>query len=144
MLALQPIIGIQIPAALLLCLLFRCNFMVAGALQLVTNPLTAAPVYYVTWRLGRLIERLAEWIAGAATLPAVTLADEPLMEDPAFSSNGQGAWESVILPLVIGGVVAGLILAVLLDLGYFFWRRAASAPRRLGGDRSPSTPSTHV
>lgn len=54
-LALLPTLGVQIPIALLLTVLLRLNFMVVGGLQFITNPFTAAPLYYGTYQLGHAI-----------------------------------------------------------------------------------------
>lgn len=47
-----PVMGVQLPLALILALVLRSNFMVMGGLQFITNPFTAAPIYYATYKLG--------------------------------------------------------------------------------------------
>ena len=56
-LSLLPVMGVQLPLALLLSLLLRANFMVLGGLQFITNPFTAAPIYYATHQLGAVVIR---------------------------------------------------------------------------------------
>ena len=66
-LTLIPIPG-QLPLGFLLCLLFRSNFMVMGALQFVSNPATGPFFLYGTYKLG------------AVTLDITNLSSRP---DPA-------------------------------------------------------------
>ncbi len=52
-LTLIPIPG-QLPLGFLLCLLFRTNFMIMGALQFVSNPATGPFFLYGTYKLGSI------------------------------------------------------------------------------------------
>ncbi len=52
-LTLIPIPG-QLPLGFLLCLLFRTNFMIMGALQFVSNPATGPFLLYGTYKLGSI------------------------------------------------------------------------------------------
>jgi uncharacterized protein (DUF2062 family) len=92
-LMLLPTYGLQIPIALGAALLLRANLTVAVGLTLLNNPLTAAPIYLATDRIG------------LAVLHALGLAD------------GVGAVARHAAALVIGAVVAGLGLGLVLDLG---------------------------
>lgn len=97
-LALLPVYGLQLLLGFALAVLLRGNLTVMTALQLVTNPLTLVPIYAATMLLGH------------------TLIDA--------TGVGRGATEAVthVNALVIGGVVAGLGFAFLLDIG---WRLLA-------------------
>lgn len=97
-LALMPVYGLQVAIGLALAILVRGNLTVMIALQMVTNPLTLGPIYYGTHALG-------QWLIG-------------------LTGYGAGAGElgTRINALVIGGLVAGLGFALLLDLG---WRLLA-------------------
>lgn len=97
-LALMPVYGLQVAIGLALAILVRGNLTVMIALQMVTNPLTLGPIYYGTHALG-------QWLVG-------------------ITGYGAGAGElgTRINALVIGGLVAGLGFALLLDLG---WRLLA-------------------
>jgi len=53
-LSLLPIYGVQVPIALLLAFLLRANLPILVSLQFITNPLTALPIYYVAYHIGRL------------------------------------------------------------------------------------------
>lgn len=54
-LSLLPVMGMQLPIAFALSLLLRTNLMVMGGLQLITNPVTAAPIYAGTYIVGQAI-----------------------------------------------------------------------------------------
>lgn len=47
-----PIYGIQVGLAFLFALLLRCNLMVIVAMQFITNPFTAGPIYFVACYIG--------------------------------------------------------------------------------------------
>jgi uncharacterized protein (DUF2062 family) len=51
-LTLLPLMGVQMVLALALCILFRANLPIAAGLQLISNPLTAAPLYGLTFAVG--------------------------------------------------------------------------------------------
>jgi uncharacterized protein (DUF2062 family) len=102
-LALMPVYGLQVLIGLVLAILVRGNLTVMIALQMITNPLTLAPIYVGTHQLG-------SWLIEG-------------------SGYGDGASQvgSYINALVVGGIVGGLALAVTLDLG---WRLLAWEARR--------------
>lgn len=54
-LTLMPLYGIQIPLALLLALLLRGNLPILAGLQVVSNPITAVPIWVADFRIGRTI-----------------------------------------------------------------------------------------
>lgn len=90
-LALMPVYGMQVAIGLALAILVRGNLTVMVALQMVTNPLTLGPIYYGTYSLGA-------WLMGA-------------MGDGA----GSWSWGSPASALALGGIVAGLALALVVD-----------------------------
>lgn len=86
-----PLGGVQILLVFALCLLFRANLTIAAALQFLSNPLTAAPMYVGSYQLGKLLLGWAGlqpdgWLTGAAGY------------------------------LTVGGIVAGLALGAFIDL----------------------------
>lgn len=107
-LALMPVYGLQVAIGLALAVLVRGNLTVMVALQMVTNPLTLGPIYYGTHSLGT-------WLIAAV-------------------GDGDGAtrWGASISALVVGGIVAGLALALLVDLG---WRLVAWEARHFRAQR---------
>lgn len=141
-LSLLPVMGIQLPIALLLSLLLRANFMVLGGLQFITNPFTAAPIYYATHQLGAGIIRATGF---GASLPAVDAEDpslllEPVVEAPSAAAGVPGKHPAISLTrrfgnainaLILGGVLSGLALGLLLDILYHnYWiSHVPRAPR---------------
>jgi uncharacterized protein (DUF2062 family) len=105
-LAMMPVYGLQVAIGLALAILVRGNLTVMVALQMVTNPLTLGPIYYGTHSLGL-------WLLGL-----VGLAD------------GAVGWGTRINALVVGGIVAGLALALVVD---GLWRLVAWEARHFRG-----------
>lgn len=98
-----PIYGVQFALAFGAALLLRANLTVIVALQLITNPLTIAPIYAFTG-----------WI-GIVVMDALGMGGEL-----GLFMRGANA-------LVIGGIVVGLGFAVLADLS---WRLLAWESRQ--------------
>lgn len=147
-LSLMPAMGVQLPIAFALCLFARTNFMIAGGLQFITNPVTAAPIYFATYKLGELVLFKTGWgpaesvpavpepdptldFASATTRPIATATDSPAHIAPPVapvSGNWLGELSArfrvtnlthLFNCLVVGGLLAGLALGTALDL---LWR----------------------
>jgi uncharacterized protein (DUF2062 family) len=126
-LAFWPVMGIQLPLAFAAALLLRANVMVMGALQFITNPFTAAPLYFGTYHLGRRV--LALLGAGGtepasppgtrngdpADLVAVDLAPGGLLTEDLTWTSSLG---STVTALFVGGTLCGLIVGGILDAAY--------------------------
>jgi len=54
-LTLLPLYGIQIPLALVLALILRANLPILAGLQIVSNPLTAVPLWVADYQIGRTV-----------------------------------------------------------------------------------------
>ena len=102
-LALLPTYGVQVLLGFALAVWLRGNLAVMTALQMVVNPLTIVPIYAATFFLGQAL-------LGAAGV-----------------SVGESDPRSYAAALVVGGIVAGLATALLLDLA---WRAIAWEARR--------------
>lgn len=92
--AFLPIYGLQLLVGLGAAILFRANLAVICALQFITNPLTAGPIYYAAYRVGIWLIRTV----GAG--------------------HGREAMGTRFNALVLGGVILGLGVGVLVDLAY--------------------------
>jgi uncharacterized protein (DUF2062 family) len=134
-LSLLPVMGVQLPLAFILCLLLRGNFMVMGGLQFITNPFTAAPIYYATHQLGKTIIEASGFGQSLETVDPVKVEPVEVTDasprlEPAKVTPPAPAQEihwgrrigTAINALVIGGVISGALLGLLLDL---LWRLGA-------------------
>ena len=153
-LSLLPVMGAQIPIALLLAILLRANFMVMGGLQFITNPFTVAPIYLATHQLGAYVIRTI----GIGTAPAAADPHEavlPVAEpvDPRkpeaqaihLSPDTQAGISraqrvgTAINALILGGVISGLALGLVLDIFYRnYWQHHTLAPKGRRKRRSAS------
>jgi len=97
----------QMPIAALLALLFRCNLPLSVILVWISNPLTMAPMFFITYQLGR-------W----------------MLEVPPVSVSLEFSWHwlthefgLIWRPLLAGSLLTGLVFG---GLGYLvmqvFWR----------------------
>lgn len=160
-LALMPVLGVQLPIAFGLCLILRTNFMVAGGLQFITNPITAAPAYYGTYKLGITLINISGFGRspdGETTDTAVVpfQDDAPQHEsETALVRNpetGRPSWTANIgtgiNALILGGLLVGAVIGAVLDL---LWRtfilpaaRNRAARRGVTAQVTPHDPSdTH-
>jgi len=149
-LSLLPVMGVQLPAALVLSLVLRGNFMVMGGLQFITNPFTAAPIYYATHQIGAKVIQLSGFGQSVETIETPVLPSEEKsgeQEIPQFETakeappeRGSVHWTrrvgNAINALVIGGTIAGTLLGGALDL---LWRWAHRTP-----DSTPGNPRSRA
>lgn len=131
-LSLLPVMGLQLPLAFVLSLLLRTNFMVLGGLQFITNPFTAAPIYYATHELGAYVISFAGY--GEAPAPADPHEPAlPLHQPEAAAAETPAAKVTATLSvrrigtainaLIVGGVISGAALGLVLDILYRnYWR----------------------
>lgn len=136
-LALMPMMGVQIPIALVFAILFRANFMVLGTLQLMTNPFTAIPIYGATFVLGRTLLRILGFGMHGAQLPE-GWTDMGIGEVLGHMDMGTAIGQGVIC-LLVGGAAAGIGLGVLLDgVHYLGIRGAAATPQQADKPDGPT------
>lgn len=102
-LALLPVYGIQFGLALVFALLVRGNITVLMGLQLITNPVTAVPAYIITYKVGSYLIAITGIGHGISVMGKVNA-------------------------MMIGGVVLGLVLALLIHV---IWLFAAWEARRI-------------
>lgn len=121
-----PLFGIQLPLALLAALALRCNFMVLGGLQLVTNPFTAGPIYFLTHELGVAVLGLVPsgdsplHITEEAELVALSGYVAESISEPLTAAPETERWttraRSAIGAMLVGGLIVGLCGGIILDL----------------------------
>ncbi len=139
-LALLPVMGLQLPLALLLSLALRTNLMVVGGLQFISNPATVW-VYGGTWWVGnQVIEATG---LGESAVPS----DQPIeLADPDGHAAEPPRWShrlgNSVNALVLGGIICGTLLGAALDLSTRllsrYWRR--THPAAQASAAPPPTP----
>ena len=146
--ALMPIMGIQVPIAFGAALLLRSNVMILTGLQFISNPFTFVFVYYLgTYQLGKAIMDFAGFGRPAPTPTDLTVAQDLVAQTDMNFQWFQGVGSS-LNALILGGVVAGTILGLILDL---LWRfagaqaaahKAKVAARKHHSDSTPPAPES--
>lgn len=91
-----PIPGLQFVVVLALAIAFRANLTVATGLQFVSNPISAAPILFLTYQTGK------HALAGAGVLP-------------------EGAFASTTSFLFVGGALLGICCAAATDVTHRCW-----------------------
>lgn len=140
-LALLPLYGVQLLLGFLLALLLRANLPILLALQVITNPFTLWPVYFICFQIGRAVGGFVGW-----EVPHLDLHQLRRFMD-AFR---EGQWgdnlhllSTVIGATSLGGVVLGVFCAALGSMVYRFaaarstvvfnqWRQLQQRLRRKG------------
>lgn len=125
-LALLPLLGVQLLVGLALAVIARANFMVLGGLQFITNPFTAVPIYGATFLLGRKFLHVLGFEVQGARPPEgwQQMSLTEILQHIGFGTAiGHGA-----ICLVVGGIICGLVLGGTLDLVYHLGLKAAGQP----------------
>ena len=104
-----PVMGIQIPLATVLAVLFKANLLLTAALQFVSNPLTVPFMYplefYVGKRIADLLPSQIEWLKDASLKGMLTAVKSGSWEQ--LFSIGLGGF----VLCCIGGTLIGCICA---------------------------------
>lgn len=119
-LALLPIYGIQLPLAVAFSFLLRANLPILTTLQFITNPLTALPIYFTAYQIGRVI-----MFPFGIESPSLNMDEMKVLMDSLRTGN----WEynfhyigTVWSFTALGGIVLGTFLGT---IGSVFYRMAA-------------------
>lgn len=120
-LTLMPLYGAQILLAVLAALLFRCNVMILVGLQLVSNPLTVIPLWYINYLVG-------DFFLSLVLGPSAGMIDILLTSASEAGMNFRQAFELILertresgarfMTDVIGRVVGAIFLGAIV-LGLF-------------------------
>lgn len=147
--ALLPIMGVQTLAAFVLAILLRSNVMLLIGLQFITNPFTAAPIYYGTYQLGHVVIEASGFGVSSEVEPVdslITLENpEPELADDKTAPR-ELAWTqrlgTTVNSLVIGGIIAGGILGFIFDQIWRFGAARAAAHHAKVEERKRHSDST--
>ncbi len=156
-LTLLPLYGLQILLAFVFALMLRANLMIMVALQLVSNPLTVVPLWYLDFLIGRPILELFLGplpIDFGYLLRAASAAGLGFIETFQFvlsetRAHGAGAVTRFMVRLVLstalGAVILGLVLGFLSATAYRWlaWRteRGGFKMRRIIHPFTPEKPA---
>ena len=121
LIAMLPIVGLQMVVATAICLVFRANPLPAVVMVWITNPFTILPVYTFNYWVGTMLVRSGPRIAEfrAHVKEIVRLANEAHFSD-GLSALARMGWD-IQLPLWTGCFAVGALLGIPT---YFLTRRA--------------------
>ncbi len=119
-LALLPIYGIQLPLAVGLAFWLRANLPILTGLQFITNPVSAVPVYFTAYQIGRAILNPLGFESPSLNMQEMRLLmDNLLAGNWAYNLSYLG---TVWLLTALGGTVLGIFLGT---IGSMIYRLAA-------------------
>lgn len=115
-LTLMPIYGIQVPCAFLLAIFLRANLPILVGLQVVSNPITAVPLWLAEYQVGRIV-------LGVMGIEVAPLDRSELSR--MLTSFVSGEWgdkfhtlSTVFSVTSLGAIVLGLFFGLLGGLAY--------------------------
>src|SRR5690606_9998048 len=91
------------------------------------NPLTAGPIYYATYRIGKAVLQVLGWDAvtpSGRLISPIEAADDSItievstMQPLLAEMQWTASIGATMTALVVGGTLCGLILGVVLDVVY--------------------------
>lgn len=137
----MPIIGVQIPLALIFALLLRANLPIFVALQFITNWLTVVPIYYICYEIGRWSLKVFDIHVEALSLNELKLFMENLTSCH-WSENGRFLGR-VFLVTSLGSLIIGSFLGSIFDMIYRFlawrskivWERVSQIRERIRAEK---------
>jgi uncharacterized protein (DUF2062 family) len=133
--AFTPTLGLQIVIYLPLAALLRANKVSGIPLLFITNPLTAAPVYYVTWWVGAAVLNPEQEVTPATIKTWLGNTGRTLRDDGLTGLLQGDFWAEAGRLLGATGAelwVGGLLCGLIVGLPAYLWTRwAINALRRL-------------
>lgn len=119
-----PLYGVQLALSVTLAFILRANLPILVALQGITNPLTAIPIYFACYQIGRVCLRLFGISPPHLNLSEITAV---------YSSVVTGDWSQslsfifMVLGLMsIGGAMIGVFVATIASVLYRLGAREAA------------------
>ena len=131
-LMLLPLYGIQLPLAFLLALWLRANFPILAGLQLVSNPVTVLPIWFIAYRVGRNFLALF----GIEAMPLRRNEVNVMLDNFVLGEWGSNLdrLSTVFGVTTLGGLILGTFIGVICGGLY---RIAAKHTARLSEKRQP-------
>ncbi len=125
MVALMPLVGVQMLIAFFLALLFRANLPVIVALQWISNPLTMGPIYYADYEIGMAMMKLL----GIAPEPNPLL--QPDYDWTHFKWRDLVDLLDTFPPMMLGGLAFGVFVGFLTASSYKWLAKWSKGPYAL-------------
>lgn len=132
-LTLLPIYGIQLPLSLCLAVLLRANLPILAGLQIVSNPVTAIPIWMADYQIGRIILG----VVGIEVMP-LQKGEIRLMLDRFTKGDWGENFErlvSVFGVTCLGAIVMGIFFGLLGGFGYRIVSRRTSSSYQMLKDK---------
>ncbi|MBU0550941.1 DUF2062 domain-containing protein [Myxococcota bacterium] len=103
--AYQPIVGIQMVVGAIVCRIFGANIAASLPMAWITNPLTIAPIFYMTYLIGR------PFTGGEMSYEDIARIFSQIDELGFWAGivEGYRFLKSVFVPMVVGGAIVGVI-----------------------------------
>lgn len=111
LLAFTPVYGMQLPLAFFLALRLRANLPILIGLQMITNPVTALPIYFASYHIGRITLDLV-----GLNLPHLNAGEFKILLGEVASLNFAHSFAFIARVLCvtsIGGWMLGLLLGTI-------------------------------
>lgn len=106
--ALTPTVGLQMIISIVLAKLFRANWVVAAPMAWITNPVTAPPYFYATYRIGAYIMGLND--DGSVFQKIIALAEKASQGHMlTFFEEMIKLTYDILLPLWLGSIIIAFI-----------------------------------
>lgn len=134
--ALMPLVGLQMFIVFFLALWFRANLPIIVALQWISNPLTMGPIYYADYKIGMAIMELL----GIAPEP------NPIMQSDFdwahFKFGDIMDLLDTFPPMMLGGCTFGIFAGFLIASSYKWLAKWSKGPYPLTAKESKTEKQT--
>lgn len=115
-LSILPLYGVQLFLAVILAFALRANLPLLATLQFITNPVTALPVYFASFRIGRIVLNMF----GIST-PQLNIQEMQVLVE-AVKAGEFGINIQYLLTIfgmtMLGGLILGIFLATIASTLY--------------------------
>lgn len=128
-LTMLPLFGIQIPLSVGLALILRANLPVLSGLQMISNPITAVPMWFAGYQVGRGVLG----ILGVEVIPLAKGQIQLMLDHISHGQWGQNFERLVIVfgVTTLGAVVMGIFFGLIVSVSYRIFARRTAASYRL-------------
>ena len=125
----MPLYGIQIPFSVGVALVLRANLPVLAGLQLISNPLTAIPMWFAGYQVGRAVLG----ILGVEVIPLASGQIQLMLDHFTHGRWGENLERlmTVFGVTSLGAIVIGVFFGLIISVTYRIFARKAAASYHL-------------